>query len=711
MRTAAPSLRLDFSCVRSLFWAKSDGRVKTLNPRPQFSRSMQTGCRGPGSCETWHLQLSVSSRHNRAPPAIAHFQATAPPPCPVRPKTSSSHPKIPDLHPSRPGCIFQTLTNRAPYTTSAGGHNFCLLCITNQQSTHNQSPSPNMGTFDNLLLQLDEGVTGLFKQWNIWTSLIVTLFAGLITYQVSTRQDPDIHPFLLARQSQASPVRQPKESSVYRPQAAPHGLPLHTGLNVKDPGANKWARGRDGDLRDIWRQTLAGVQEGDDKGAKGRILTVEGTENVKEHHLDALTRQINLIGQHLVDQGGNRVAVYLPNSVELIVALFACAFYNLNAIILPFNQPDAAVIDMLRRSAADTVITAPGSFPFDVVAKNYPSLRQLVWVVDEGSKHMDWNEVPQGTGSKVNVATWQDIINDSPVEAGKTLPPLEDQSEPKDITLFWQQGPGREEEMVKFTTGNIVSAIAAQLTAIPTARRLSPSDLFLPADSLANSHTLVLTLTALFSNSSVAFNSSASEAPSLSAILSSPAVSPTVIAVTPSALSQTHKEVSSSLKSSTIGKDLHWLLSRSLAESGAFPESGFLTNYYNQAFRPKFSGGKKLRLVYTAERINGGGKVRLSGEELNDLRLYTGARVVYALTAARVAGAVCQTNVYDYRGGEHFGPPVASVEVVLRDKGGVRNSDEESQGEIVVRGPAVAGKEAGLGVVARVREDHTVALI
>ncbi|KAK0739772.1 hypothetical protein B0T21DRAFT_382730 [Apiosordaria backusii] len=570
-----------------------------------------------------------------------------------------------------------------------------------------------MGTFDNLLLQLDEGVTGLFKQWNIWTSLIVTLFAGFITYQISTRQDPDIHPFLLARQSQASPVRQPGESSVYRPQAAPHGLPLHTGLNVKDPGANKWARGRDGDLRDIWRQTIAGVQEGDDKGAKGRILTVEGTENVKEHDLDALTRQINLIGQHILDQGGNRVAIYLPNSVELIVTLFACAFYNLTAIILPFNQPDDAVISMLRRSAADTVVTAPGSFSFDIVVKNYPSLRQLVWVVDEGSKHMDWNEVPQGTGGKVNVATWQDIINDFPADAGKALPPLENQPEPKDITIFWQQASGQQEEMVKFTPGNIVSAIAAQLTAIPTARRLSPSDLFLPADSLANSHTLVLTLTALFSNSSVAFNSSAPSATSLSTILSSPAVSPTVIAATPSALLTTHKEISSSLKKSTIGKDLHWLLSRSLVETGAFPSGGFLTNYYNQAFRPKFPGGKKLRLIYTAEKIGGGGTTaRLTGEQLNDLRLYTGARVAYALTAAKVAGAVSQTNVYDYRGGEHFGPPVASVEVVLRDiKGRVENSDERSQGEIVVRGPAVAGKEASLGVAAYIRDDHTIALI
>jgi len=121
---------------------------------------------------------------------------------------------------------------------------------------------------DNLLLRFDESVSGLFGQWNLWTSAIFTVFAGFVTYQIATRQDPDTHPFLLARQAQGSPVRQPGESPVYRSQAAPHGMPLNAGLNVKDPGASKWSRGRDGDLRDVWRQAVAGVQEdGPNKGA------------------------------------------------------------------------------------------------------------------------------------------------------------------------------------------------------------------------------------------------------------------------------------------------------------------------------------------------------------------------------------------------------------------------------------------------------------
>jgi hypothetical protein len=532
-----------------------------------------------------------------------------------------------------------------------------------------------MGFFDNLLLQLDELVTGFFGQWNLWTSVIFTVFAGFLTYQLATRQDPDTHPFLLARQAQGSPVRQPGESPVYRSQGAPHGMPLNAGLNVKDAGASKWARGRDGDLRDVWRQAVAGVQEdGPNKGATGRIMTVLGAETV-EHSLDSITRQINLIGQHIADQGGNRVAIYLPNSVELIVTLFACAFHNLHAVILPFDQPDDAVISMLRRSAADTVVTAPGSFPFDIVVKSYPSLRQLIWVVDEGSKHMDWNEVPKGTGSAVNVSTWQDVINDSPVDAGKELPPLEGQKESRDVTIFWQTKPGQEEELVKFTPANLISAIAAQIFAVPTSQRMGPSDLFLPADSLANTHTLVLTLAALFSNASVAFNSVAAQADDLA--VATRGVAPTILVATPAALLKTHQEATAQLASSFLGKYIHGQQVRQLSEGGVMPPT-------NATYLP----GSKLRLILTADRV-GAGTPRLPSATLCDLRAFTGARIMYALTTARVAGAVAQTGFFDYRvfenetgGGCHFGPPLTSTEVMFRDMGKWKTGAERSMGEV-----------------------------
>jgi hypothetical protein len=104
----------------------------------------------------------------------------------------------------------------------------------------------------------------------------------LVSYQVFTRRDPDMHPILLARQSRASPVRQQGESPVYRSLSAPHGMALNPGLNFKSPGAPKWSRGRDGDLRDIWRQVVQPFEENGPVG-KVKICTVLGSESVVEH--------------------------------------------------------------------------------------------------------------------------------------------------------------------------------------------------------------------------------------------------------------------------------------------------------------------------------------------------------------------------------------------------------------------------------------------
>lgn len=365
-----------------------------------------------------------------------------------------------------------------------------------------------------------------------------------------------------------------------------------------------------------------------------------------------------------------------------MAALFACAFYNLTAILVPFDQSDEAVISMLRQASADTVIALPGSFPFDTAVKNYPSLKNVVWVVDEGNRHMDWNEVPKGMGGKLNVATWQDIVQDSPVDAGKELPPLADQHAAPDIIVFWQNKPGETEEMVDFTAANLTAAIAGQLFAIPQSQRMSPSDLFLPADALTSTYTLALTLVALYSNASVAFNSSATG--SLDLTLATRGIAPTVVVASPQTLLKTHAQALAKT-SSFLAAKVHWLQTRTLTQSGTMPTASLLTSY-NDSLRPAVGATPgKLRLVYTAERA-GSSEGKLSSAVLSDLRIFLGARLVYALTAARVAGAVAQTQFYDYRVQQdscsHFGPPVTSCEVLLRDRGELRTTDEESKGEV-----------------------------
>ncbi|KAI0169606.1 hypothetical protein GGR52DRAFT_550720 [Hypoxylon sp. FL1284] len=565
-----------------------------------------------------------------------------------------------------------------------------------------------------LLNQFDEGLTALLSQWNGYSTAIVTAFVVILTYSIMNRVEPEIHPMLLARQASGSPVRNEGESPVYRGNSAPLGMPLNSGLNVKDPGASKWAPGRDGDLRDVWRRAVSGPPEGDGPKTTGRILTVLGSEKVVEHNLNDITRQINLVGRHIASQGGSKVAIYLPNSVEFIATLFACSFHNLTAILLPFDQPEDAIISMLQRSSADTVVTSPGAFPFDNVVKSYPALRQLIWVVDEGNKHLDWNEVPKGMGGSVNVSTWQDVLNDNPQSAGTGLPEIDPKADIQDVVFFWQSKPGTLEEMVRFTQGNLVSAISAQLAAIPQKERFTPADLFLPSASLSASFPLVLTFAALYANASVAFNSVAGTAPDL--VLATTGVAPTIVVATPQTLTKTHAETIAKI-ASPLSRLSHWASTQSLVQSGAMPVASFLTSL-NDSLRPRIGSAPtpgKLRLLYVADPA-GAGAPRLSERALSDLRVFTRARVVHALSAPRVAGAAAQTQFHDYRvAGDgrapaHFGPPLSSTEVVLRDTPDARITDDAYYtGEIVVRGPAVAGGEAPLGVVGTMRVDNTLA--
>lgn len=176
-----------------------------------------------------------------------------------------------------------------------------------------------MATNNTLIHRLDSQLDQLFSGWNIYTTLLTVILVTYLVYPLFFLQEPDTHPLLLARQASASPVRQPGESAIYRSLEAPHGYPLRTGLNVKDPDAPKWQSGRDGDLRDVWKQALRGPLEGD--GKKARIISVMGQETV-EHTPEEVMRDINIIGEYLRDRGTKKVAIYLPNSIELFVAFF-----------------------------------------------------------------------------------------------------------------------------------------------------------------------------------------------------------------------------------------------------------------------------------------------------------------------------------------------------------------------------------------------------
>jgi hypothetical protein len=151
--------------------------------------------------------------------------------------------------------------------------------------------------------------------------------------------------------------------------------------------------------------------------------------------------------------------------------------------------------------------------------------------------------------------------------------------------------------------------------------------------------------------------------------------------------------------------------------AGRLPTDNILTKLNAPARADIGTTPGKLRLMFVSER-QGLNTPPLSSEELSDLRIYTKARVVYALTTAKVAGAVAQTNMYDYRREEtasnkhsHFGVPLSCVEIKVKDTAQHKTTDEQVVGELVVGGSSVVGGQVSLGVHATIRDDHTLAYV
>jgi hypothetical protein len=167
----------------------------------------------------------------------------------------------------------------------------------------------------NMIEQLDALIADTLSAWNLYTTLIALVLFAFVAYPLIFWAEPDTHPLLLARQAAASPVRQPRESAVYRSTEVPHGYALKTGLSVREPGAPKWTAGRDGDLRDIWREAANST-------AKPTLLSIRGRESIHEHDFIGLSKLVNVIGSSLQKAGVQRVAIYAPNSVEYLVTVF-----------------------------------------------------------------------------------------------------------------------------------------------------------------------------------------------------------------------------------------------------------------------------------------------------------------------------------------------------------------------------------------------------
>lgn len=240
-----------------------------------------------------------------------------------------------------------------------------------------------------------------------------------------------------------------------------------------------------------------------------------------------------------------------------------------------------------------------------------------------------------------------------------------------------------------------MAAVAAQIAALPSTHRFRPADLVLPLDSLSNIWTLTVVLAALYSNSSLALTSVAGH--KVDYDTSCQIVMPSIVIASTNIMFTAHQD--SKAAATGMGHRLRrWIQARSLAY-GVMPRV--------------FSTTPGPRLLYISHRA-GVDKVALEAKDILDLRLLTRARIVYAFTAANVAGAITQTNLFDYQTREtslskhaHFGPPLSCVELKLEETKDA-SEDDRPIGRPIVSGPAVVTGKTKLSQTMTVTDSNTL---
>jgi hypothetical protein len=330
----------------------------------------------------------------------------------------------------------------------------------------------------------------------------------------------------------------------------------------------------------------------------------------------------------------------------------------------------------LSEVTPDFLIAEAGALEVEAVVAACSSLRHIIWVAKEGNRHMDWNVVPEGSGGKVEVVVWHELVHERKTPTSSEVLPVDKESTVRPLSTFW---PGTDGvgQLVEYTSEvsiqrpevgnyaeifkNLVSATAALISSLSRTQRINSDDLVLPTTSLIFSYPLCLTFAALFSNASVALNSVAGEDVDFS--LAASGVTPTIIVTSTKTILDYHSKAMVSQRGLTAS--ISRVFQKQTLKAGNMPSRNAIAQLAEIDTKLSLS---KLRLLFVAHRAGERKSPKLQSSVLADLRMLLGARVGYALTTRQVAGAVCQTNVLDYReteGFNRFGPPLSSVEVNL----------------------------------------------
>lgn len=105
--------------------------------------------------------------------------------------------------------------------------------------------------------------------------------------------------------------------------------------------------------------------------------------------------------------------------------------------MIPHNLDPKKLASYLKKVQAELLIAEAGAVDLTVVTSGNKQLKDVIWVAKEGSRHMDWNEVPAKLAGSVKVAVWHELVEEKKKLDDTEVPAYDPKSATPSITAFW----------------------------------------------------------------------------------------------------------------------------------------------------------------------------------------------------------------------------------------------------------------------------------
>lgn len=106
-------------------------------------------------------------------------------------------------------------------------------------------------------------------------------------------------------------------------------------------------------------------------------------------------------------------------------------------MIIPHNRVPEELGAYLKKSQAQLLVAEAGAVDLTVISKGNAQLKHVIWVVKQGSRHMDWSEVPDGIGGNLDVSVWHETVNEKKQLSDTEVPASEPKSTTPSILAVW----------------------------------------------------------------------------------------------------------------------------------------------------------------------------------------------------------------------------------------------------------------------------------